>query len=191
MNSHLSAPAARPSLNTATARARSPTSPERFGDVSIDHGRGTWPGLKIRHAQRPLGAAETPFSGSAVAVQYLVAGQRAVSQRKRPAVEAECCASIGRARRIARPLSLRGLSRLSGRRLRRLALPLSGRKRLRRLSPSIATRRDRDDALERMQSCRNDGLRISRPCPILQHNWPVDRPPRRASLSGGALQWRT
>jgi hypothetical protein len=41
----------------------------------------------IRQAQRPFGADETTFSGSSVAVQYLVAGQSAVSQRKCSAVE--------------------------------------------------------------------------------------------------------
>ena len=47
------------------------------------------------------------------------------------------CASIGRAWRIARPLSLRGFSPLSGRRLRRLASPPSGRMHLRRMPSPI------------------------------------------------------
>jgi len=46
--------------------------PERFGDISIDHGRGAWSGSNIRQAQRPFGTAKTPFPGSGVAVQYLV-----------------------------------------------------------------------------------------------------------------------
>src|SRR5262245_12486154 len=46
--------------------------PERFGDISIDHGRGAWSGSNIRQAQRPFGTAKTPFPSSGVAVQYLV-----------------------------------------------------------------------------------------------------------------------
>src|SRR5580704_3790439 len=61
--------------------------PEPFGDVSIDHAGGACPDRGVGQAQRPFGAAEAAFRGSAVAVEYLVLGKRAVSQRKRPAVE--------------------------------------------------------------------------------------------------------
>ena len=102
--------------------------PERFRDVAIDHAGGTCPDRGVRDAQRPFGLDEAAFSGSPVAVEDLVRRQRAVSQRKRPALESVALASIYR--RTARPLSLPGSPPSSGRRHRTLAGRPSGRKSL-------------------------------------------------------------
>ena len=130
--------------------------PERFGDVSIDHGGGTWSGPEIRQAQSLSGTAETPFSGSSVAVQYLVAGQSAVSQRKRPAVEA------GGGGALVGPGESRDLFLCEAYR-RFLVAAFGGLHCLCLVGSASAgcyhqgTHRDRDDALERMSPAATTG----------------------------------
>src|SRR6185437_3565218 len=60
--------------------------PKCFGDVAIDHRRGTRPVLTIHPAKRPFGAAEAAFPGRSVPVQDLILGEAAVRQSERAAI---------------------------------------------------------------------------------------------------------
>src|SRR5207342_3879901 len=92
---------------------------------------------------------ETPFSGSAFAAQYLVPSERAVSQRKRPAVE------VGGARALVGPGKSRDLFLCEA--YRRFLVAAFGGLHCRCLVGSACagchhrhTRRERDDVLECM-----------------------------------------
>lgn len=61
--------------------------PVGFRHIPVDHGGGARPVLGLRQRQRLPGAPETRFAAGPVAVEDLVAGQRAVGQSKGPAVE--------------------------------------------------------------------------------------------------------
>jgi hypothetical protein len=148
--------------------------PERFRDVAIDHAGGTCPDRGVRDAQRPFGLDEAAFSGSPVTVEDLVRRQRAVSQRKRPALEPVAWrAFIGESLDLFlcqahRCLLVAAIGRSQGARLVGIAAGAGCQQR--------CTCRDRDDALQAIPGRMHFGVqRFPFPC-RLSARWPTDNP---------------